>query len=110
MGMHEKGIQILSMIFTVSLFLSIPAIADESSSVAYDDLVEYWAPTIYQDVTTEYDVRADFITRFDFDGDWSGVNNWENTFFVSAYIGCILLRAGNGNPLFYKLLLFPSPR
>ena len=76
----KKGIQILSMIFTASLFLSIPAIADESSSVAYDDLVEYWAPTIYQDVTTEYDVRADFITRFDFDGDWSGVNNWENTF------------------------------
>lgn len=38
--MHEKGIQILSMIFTVSLFLSIPAIADESSSVAYDDLVD----------------------------------------------------------------------
>ena len=68
----KKGIQILSMIFTASLFLSISAIANESSSVAYDDLVEYWAPTIYQDVTTEYDVRADFITRFDFDGDWSG--------------------------------------
>lgn len=43
----KKGIQILSMIFTASLFLSISAIANESSSVAYDDLVEYWAPTIY---------------------------------------------------------------
>lgn len=67
-------------VLILSLILSVPAAAAETSSPDYTDLVEYWAPTIYQDVTTSYDVRADFLTRFDFDGDWSGINNWENTF------------------------------
>ncbi|XXX82321.1 hypothetical protein WMF30_26555 [Sorangium sp. So ce134] len=41
-----------------------------------------WAPIHYQDVdvTGSHALggRADYIARVDFDGDWSGTNNWEN--------------------------------
>jgi hypothetical protein len=40
-------------------------------------LAAYWSPVWYQDTDdTNYD--ADYITNFDFDGDWTGANNWEN--------------------------------
>ena len=105
----KKKIQILSGILAASLFLSIPAVADELPSAGYNDLVEYWAPTIYQDVTTDYDVRADFITRFDFDGDWSGVNNWENTFLYPLTSAVYYSVQETETHYFINLLFFPSP-
>lgn len=54
-------------------------------------LARYWAPIHYQDtdVTGDHSIdgRADYITNFDFDGDWDGRNNWENTrrFPLKAY-------------------------
>lgn len=42
-----------------------------------DVLARHWAPLIYQ----QTDLRlpaADYLTRFDFDGDFNGFNNWEN--------------------------------
>ena len=47
-------------------------------SEEYRDLAEYWAPTIYQDVSERYLTRADIPTCFNYDGDWRGDNNWEN--------------------------------
>ena len=43
----------------------------------YFYLAAYWAPTIYQDTDDTY-YKGDYITNFDFDGDWVGNNNWEN--------------------------------
>ncbi|PIQ27800.1 hypothetical protein COW36_07780 [bacterium (Candidatus Blackallbacteria) CG17_big_fil_post_rev_8_21_14_2_50_48_46] len=37
----------------------------------------YWAPVIYQQTDPRLP-KADYITRFDFDGDFDGWNNWEN--------------------------------
>jgi hypothetical protein len=51
---------------------------------SYRELAEYYAPVIYQDVDTEGNCnhadggRADYITKMNFDGDWYGLNNWEN--------------------------------
>ncbi|NMO14753.1 hypothetical protein HPC49_29555 [Pyxidicoccus fallax] len=46
-------------------------------------LAKRWAPIHYQDVdvTGSHSLsgRSDYITRVNFDGDWSGTNNWENT-------------------------------
>lgn len=46
-------------------------------------LAKRWAPIHYQDVdvTGSHGLsgRADYLTRVDFDGDWSGTNNWDNT-------------------------------
>ena len=37
----------------------------------------FFAPVIYQDVAAS---AADYLARFTFDEDWSGGNNWDNTF------------------------------
>lgn len=65
--------------FALCFSLSSAAFAvGETSSESYRGLAEYWAPTIFQDVNETYNVRADFPTKFNYDGDWRGDNNWEN--------------------------------
>ncbi len=48
-------------------------------------MAEHYAPVIYQEAHSEV---LDFITRFDFDGDWDGANNWRNaySFDLDAYV------------------------
>lgn len=43
----------------------------------YQAIAAYWAPAIEND-TSRPEYRNDFITRVDFDGDWSALNNWDN--------------------------------
>src|SRR5687768_4062449 len=43
----------------------------------YRKLAEYYAPAIYQESRSAI---LDFITRFDYDGDWNGANNWKNAY------------------------------
>jgi len=47
-----------------------------------EDLATHYAPVWYQDTdVTGADGlggRGDYITKFDFDGDWQGINNWNN--------------------------------
>lgn len=40
-------------------------------------LAEYYAPVIYQESKSAV---LDYITRFDYDGDWNGANNWRNAY------------------------------
>jgi hypothetical protein len=52
------------------------------------DVAARFAPIIYQALGDK--PRSDYITNFDFDGDWSGANNWENVdetkFPLRAYV------------------------
>lgn len=41
------------------------------------ELAYYHAPLHYQD-TNSSNYLADYVTRFDYDGDWIATNNWEN--------------------------------
>lgn len=43
----------------------------------YEDLAAHWAPALYQDEDATRPF-ADWITAVDFDGDYSGTNNWDN--------------------------------
>jgi hypothetical protein len=43
----------------------------------YKSLAEYWSPVICQDVSNE-NLKADYILKFDFDGDFDAWNNLEN--------------------------------
>lgn len=45
-----------------------------ASTPTYWELATHWSPFIYQATTG----RHDYITRFDFDGNWLGHDNWEN--------------------------------
>ncbi|MFC1999896.1 PKD domain-containing protein [Chloroflexota bacterium] len=59
--------------------LSIRQVPSVEAATTVPDLslAEYWAPLWYQDIdSTDYD--ADYLTNFNFDGDWDGTNNWEN--------------------------------
>ncbi|MFL6282176.1 MAG: hypothetical protein ACJ74Q_03305 [Pyrinomonadaceae bacterium] len=60
-----------------------------AASVARDrEVAATFAPVFYQGLGD--DSRADFITNFDFDGDWRGDNNWANAedrrFPMRAYV------------------------
>ncbi|MEK0317269.1 hypothetical protein [Cohnella sp. 56] len=58
------------------------------AAVNYADLAAHWAPQIYQDVNADLNVRADFITNFNYDGDYLARNNWNNLdkFNQNAYV------------------------
>jgi hypothetical protein len=48
--------------------------SEEELALAYD-----WAPIHVQDVWKKHgDGRADYITRFNYDGNWKGRDNWDN--------------------------------
>ncbi len=42
----------------------------------YFELAEHYAPFIAQE--TWFNPRADYLVRFDYDGNWKGDDNWEN--------------------------------
>lgn len=52
------------------------------------DLALYWAPVWYQDTHTGEAPELDYITNFNFDGNWKGKDNWDNLFShdLKAYI------------------------
>ena len=60
----------------VGLLLSIPGPA-AAQDPAHRRLAEHWAPVVFQESRSEV---LDFITRFDYDGDWAGDNNWQNAY------------------------------
>jgi hypothetical protein len=50
-----------------------------AAAPTYQQLAAYWAPVISQDMDDD-NYRAEYITRFDYDGDWRGNNNWNNLY------------------------------
>jgi len=87
--------------FTVSLTVTGPGGSDTETKENYIHVTEvdkdkelaiYWSPVIYQqtDITGENGLggRADYITKFDFDNDFKGDNNWENAekYPLKAYV------------------------
>ena len=53
----------------------------------YEDLAYRYAPIHYQD-TDDSNAEADYLTRFDYDGNWDGTDNWEHLASgdLSAYV------------------------
>ena len=58
-----------------TLFFIGPLLAAEKTE--HRKLAEYYAPVVYQESKSAV---LDFITRFDYDGDWNGANNWRNAY------------------------------
>ncbi|WP_086665090.1 hypothetical protein [Lentzea kentuckyensis] len=67
---------IRASLLAVALFTTILA-APAHAAVSDHDLAFHWAPVHYQD-TDSSDYDADYLSTVDFDGDWNGLNNWEN--------------------------------
>jgi hypothetical protein len=70
-------------IITVTLFLAPAVFACENHQ--HRKLAEYYAPVVYQESKSAV---LDFVTRFDYDGDWNGANNWRNAYLheLRAYV------------------------
>ena len=83
MGMRTLAIGLSSVLAATGC--ALPSDLDEDTGEVesaltqeeYRDLAEHWAPRIYQDTDSSY-YKGDYITRFNFDGDYVGKNNWEN--------------------------------
>jgi hypothetical protein len=85
-GISDRGVPLRPAIWAASIFLLTPlpgsglgAEGPPAGTLLSDPaaLAERWAPTVYQNVAGS-SVEDDFITRFDFDGDWNAWNNQEN--------------------------------
>lgn len=82
--------RIMSMLLVITFILismngsySVNAITNPS----YEELAKYWAPNIRHAVDmTRPD--SDRIAKFNYDGDWIGMNNWNNrdNFPLEAYV------------------------
>ena len=79
------------LIFAFCLFLiSAPAQqgSHAQSQFLNKQIAARFAPIVYQGLGD--DPRSDYITNFDFDGDWKGDNNWDNldnrSFPLRAYV------------------------
>ncbi|MFS1511788.1 hypothetical protein VQL36_05030 [Chengkuizengella sp. SCS-71B] len=78
--MNKKMVLCLMLVCLLFIPQKVSAFPDDTISaegISYQQLLEHWSPRVYHDVNPDYDVRADFITRFDLDGDWISTNQWE---------------------------------
>jgi len=57
-------------------------------------LAEHYAPVVYQETKSTV---LDFITRFDYDGDWNGDNNWRNAYLhdLKGYVYFAVIESSN---------------
>ena len=62
-------------------FLTLSALLQGALTAAekpeHRALAAYYAPVVYQESRSAI---LDYITRFDYDGDWNGSNNWRNAY------------------------------
>ena len=88
-------------ILTMLLFC-VTARAAENPN--YRRLAEHYAPVIYQETKSAV---LDYITRFDYDGDWNGANNWRNAYIydLPGYVYYAVIESTNH--LLHHLFLFP---
>lgn len=78
MGKKRIRSWLLALVITLGVAGSAWPPAVQAASAA--ELAAHWAPEFYQDVNATYGYEADYITNFNYDGDWKGNNNWENLY------------------------------
>jgi hypothetical protein len=61
---------------SVALLLGMACLA-EAADANHRRLAEHYAPVVFQESRSTV---LDFITKFDYDGDWKGDNNWRNAY------------------------------
>src|SRR5262245_29742289 len=99
--MNNFSKTLLFFYITITIICSIPFPVDSSHKALpandrrefHRQLAYYHAPILFQDTEVRGESqdegnrasidqplqrRGDFITKFDFDGDWNGLNNWDD--------------------------------
>lgn len=75
----KKNAVLLLLVLTLVFSVVVP-FPKEVHAASADEIASYWAPDFYQDVNDTYGYPADYMTNFNYDGDWAGNNNWENLY------------------------------
>jgi hypothetical protein len=70
--MRLPGVQVLALCLLAAF--AGPVRAEDP---AHRRLAEHYAPVVFQESRSSV---LDFVTRFDYDGDWRGDNNWRNAY------------------------------
>ena len=79
-GKKEVLYLLIAVAFLFALTLqTIPIDASPPTDPTYEELAAYWAPVISQDIDADK-TRAEYITRFDYDDNWCGNDNWDNLY------------------------------
>ncbi len=85
-------IAVLSIAGIIGGPMVIRVVQDQALEQNHRELAYYWAPVWYQDtypeINGEFGLIFDYITNFDYDGDWVGNNNADNieSYPLPAYI------------------------
>jgi hypothetical protein len=70
------------------VWADVPRVSDAAKDSRDGAIAKRFAPVFYQALGDK--PRSDYITNFDFDGDWRGDNNWDHTddreFPLKAYV------------------------
>lgn len=98
-----RAILLASALFTTAL--ATPAHA----AVSDHDLAFHWAPVHHQD-TDSSDHDADYLSTVDFDGDWNGLNNWENQTQLSRLTGAVYYSVVETSTHWFIVYSFFHPR
>ncbi len=89
---HAVGLAIL-------ILAALPVFGAEKA--LYQKLAEQYAPVLYQEARS---FKLDQVTRFDFDGDWNGANNWANAYLfpTPGYVYYAVIEADRHFFLYYS--------
>lgn len=74
----------LSCLLMISMFCTDFQITALASGQNKEDVLNYWAPQVFQDLRQDkvlwhqYYPAGDMITNINYDGDWDAGNNWDN--------------------------------
>jgi hypothetical protein len=76
---------------TIVLFCASAAAAENPE---YRRLASHYAPVVYQETKSSV---LDYITKFDYDGDWVGTNNWRNAYLydLAGYVYYSVIESTN---------------
>ncbi len=71
------GLQVMLSTFLLLLMQGVTESSSAQAQPQYRELAAHWAPIVSQDID-DANTRAEYITRFNYDGDWRGNNNWNH--------------------------------
>ncbi len=80
------------------------------AAVSDADLAYHWAPVHYQD-TASFKYIADYLSAFDYDANWAGLDNWDHLdAYSSQLLGNVYFSVVENDTTWYLVYAFFHPR
>src|SRR5262245_27278563 len=92
--MDQKEAAMKTAVAIFVIVLAFGGMASAAEKPEYRQLAEHYAPVVYQETKS---ALLDSITRFDYDGDWNGANNWRNAYLydLPGYVYYAVIESTN---------------